>query len=265
MFYTVAKIFWVVAQPLSVVALLIAAGIVLSLAGKRRLGAGASIAAVLILILCSFTTFGAHVIRPLEERFTRPSTMPEQVDTIIVLGGSTLARVSTARGVAELNEAGDRLTEAVALAQRYPAAQIVFSGGAGILDLGEAEAATAKRFFLAQGIDASRLVLEDQARNTDENAELTAGLLTDDVGRTLLVTSAFHMPRSVGLFRREGIEVIAWPTDYRGSGQEAFGLDFANPVHNLNVSTVAIKEWIGLLIYHWTGRIEDLLPAQTSN
>lgn len=261
MFYTVAKIFWVIAQPLSVALLLIVAGVVLSLAGKRRLGAGASVAAMLILILCSFTTFGAHLIRPLEARFARPSTMPEQVDTIIVLGGSTLARVSTARGVAELNDAGDRLTEAVALARRYPEARLVYSGGAGILDIGEAEAATAERFFLAQGIEASRLVLEDQSRNTDENAMLTAAMLEESCGQTLLVTSAFHMPRSVALFRKAGFPVVPWPTDYYTSGREGIGLLQDGASDALHNTTTGLREWIGLIAYRLTGRTDELLPS----
>lgn len=265
MFYVVAKIFWVVAQPLSVVALLLILGVALLFWGRRRLAVSANLAALLVIVLCGFTTFGALIIQPLEDRFTRPATMPETVDTIIVLGGSTLARVSTVRGVAELNDAGDRLTDAVALARLYPQARIVYSGGAGILDQGEPEAATAERFFLAMGIAPERLVLEGESRNTDENAELTADMLGDANGMTLLVTSAFHMPRSMGLFRRVGLDVVAWPTDYRSSGQEGFGLDFANPVNSLSITSVAIKEWIGLLVYHWTGRIDSILPAQTSN
>lgn len=261
MFYTLAKIFWVVAQPLSVIGLLILLGILLAAWGRRRLSMSANVLALFVLVLCGFTTFGALIIRPLEDRFERPAEMPESVDVIIVLGGSTLARVSTARGVAELNDAGDRMTDAVALALRYPEARIIYSGGAGLLDPGEPEAETAERFFLSMGIAAERIVLEDQSRNTDENAGLTAALLGSDGGTAMLVTSAFHMPRSVGLFRRVGLDVIPWPTDYRSSGQERFGLDFANPVNALNITSVATKEWIGLVVYHWTGRIGELVPS----
>lgn len=266
MFYLISKIFWVLAQPLSLTVLLLLAGILLMALGRRVAGLAVQAVAILILVLCGFTTLGFLMIRPLEDRFTRPATMPASVDAIIVLGGSTLARVSTIRAIAELNEAGDRLTEAVALARLYPAARLVFSGGAGLLEPGaEAEAATAERFFLAMGIAPEHVVLEDQSRNTDENAELTSTLLGEDAGRVLLVTSAFHMPRSVGLFRRVGVEVIPWPTDYRSSGQEGFALDFANPVHNLNTSSIALKEWVGLAVYHWTGRIDAILPGQASN
>lgn len=266
MFYLLSKIFWLVAQPLSVAALLTALGIGLMAFGKRRWGLGASMAGLAVLVLSAFTSLGFVLIQPLEARFVRPAVMPDSVDSIIVLGGSTLGRVSAARGVAELNDAGDRLTDAVFLAQLYPDARLIYSGGAGLLDPGaETEALTAARFFRAMGIAEDRLLLEDAARNTDENAELAAGLMGDTDGTAILVTSAFHMPRSVGLFRRVGLDVIAWPTDYRSSGIEGFGVDIANPVHNLNTTSVAIKEWIGLLVYHWTGRTAEILPAQTSN
>ncbi|ODT82922.1 MAG: hypothetical protein ABS76_05190 [Pelagibacterium sp. SCN 64-44] len=262
MFFLVSKIFWLLAQPLSIAVLLVLLAIAALVAGRRRLGMAASILGLLVLVLSSFTSLGFLLIRPLEERFPRPSEMPAGVDAIVVLGGSSLSRVSAARGVSELNDAADRLTDAVVLARRYPEARVVFSGGSGLLEAaGETEAATAGRFLLVMGIAPERLVLEDQARNTDENAGLTAALLGKDTGSILLVTSAFHMPRSVGLFRQAGIEVIAWPTDYRSAGTESFGLDLANPIHNLNTTSIAIKEWIGLAAYHWTGRTGAIFPG----
>jgi uncharacterized SAM-binding protein YcdF (DUF218 family) len=69
------------------------------------------------------------------------------------------------------------------------------------------------------------------------------------------------MPRSVGIFRQAGVDVIPWPTDYRTPGPQWFGLDIINPMQNIDVSTVVIKEWIGLLIYNWTGKTTTLLPS----
>ncbi|WP_323013545.1 YdcF family protein [Devosia sp.] len=262
MFFLVSKIFWLLAQPLSIAVLLVLLAIAALVAGRRRLGMAACVSGLLVLVLSSFTSLGFLLIRPLEERFPRPSEMPAGVDAIVVLGGSSLSRVSAARGISELNDAADRLTDAVILARRYPQARVVFSGGSGLLEAaGETEAATAGRFLLAMGIAPERLVLEDQARNTDENAGLTAALLGADTGAVVLVTSAFHMPRSVGLFRQAGIEVIAWPTDYRSAGTEGFGPDLANPIHNLNTTSIAIKEWIGLAAYHWTGRTGEIFPG----
>ncbi len=266
MFFVASKVFWLLAQPLSVVFLLVLAGLIALLVGRRRLAATGLVLALLVHGLVSFTSLGFLLIQPLEARFSVPDEPPERVGAIIMLGGATLARVSTVRQVAELNAAGDRLVTTLWLAQRYPEAPVVLSGGTGLLSgKTESEATTAERLLVAHGIARDRLRLEGQSRNTDENAALTRDLLAEVDGPVVLVTSAFHMPRSVALFEEQGIPVVPWPTDYRSSGNEGFGIDIANPVHNLDVASIAIKEWIGLVAYHWTGRTSELLPAQASN
>lgn len=124
----------------------------------------------------------------------------------------------------------------------------------------ETEAESAERLFVQLGIDRSRLILEGQSRNTAENAAFTATVLQ---GRKsiALVTSSFHMPRSVGLFRAQGLDVLPWPTDFRSQGNESFGPDLANPVLNLEVLSVAMREWIGLGAYYLSGRIDHILPG----
>jgi uncharacterized SAM-binding protein YcdF (DUF218 family) len=261
MFFYASKIFWTLAQPISLVMLLGLTGIVLALLGRRRLALAAHTAGAALLFAASFTTLGPLLIQPLENRFAKVAA-PAEISAIIVLGGSTSSRIGGARGVTELNAAGDRLTEAVRLARLYPDAPLIFTGGIGaILAEGETEAASAGRFFDDLGVDADRLVLEDQARNTSENAELTAGLIEDRSRPALLVTSAFHMPRSVGLFRKQGVDVVPWPVDYRSTGTEGPGLDIANPVMSLETTGIAMREWIGLLAYGWTGQTTELFPG----
>lgn len=266
MFYIISKVFWALVQPISLSFLLVVIGLALVMAGRRRLGVVLGLAGALVLGVASFTNIGAVLIAPLEARFERPAVLPEQVDTIVLLGGATSARISTARQVTETSEAGDRLIETLWLAQRYPAARIVLTGGvAGLMPGAETEAATMQRLLMGFGIAPERLVLEGDARNTDENAEYTKALLGPEPGVVLLVTSAFHMPRSVGLFRKVGVDVVAWPTDYRSTGEEGFGIDIVEPTANLQTAATATKEWIGLAVYHWTGKTDELLPGQASN
>lgn len=261
MFLVLAKIFWIVAQPLSVAIILIVAGLLLLSVGRRRSGTTAAIFGVLVLGLASFTTLGALLIMPLENRFQRPE-WPETVGAIVMLGGASDGSISAARQVAELNPAGDRFTETLRLAQLYPEARIVVTGGVGLLvSGGEAEAETAKRFFTDMGITQDRLVLESEARNTEENAQLTKAMLAGIEGPVVLVTSAFHMPRSMGLFRKAGMTVLPWPTDYRSSGREMPGLEFSRPVDNLMTASTAIREWIGLVAYRVTGKIDEVFPG----
>ena len=267
MFFVISKVFWLLVQPLSLSFLFALVGVILLALGRRRLGISAATLGVLVLGLASFTNIGEVAIAPLENAFARPAELPAQVDAIVLLGGSTSARVSTARQVVEATEAGDRLVETLWLAQRYPTARIVLTGGSGALGVGEvdAEATTMQRFLLAFGISPERLVLEGASRNTDENAEYTRQLLGQSPGNVVLVTSAFHMPRSIGLFRKVGIEAIAWPTDYRSTGEGGWRIDAVEPVSNLGTASVAMKEWIDLVVYYWTGRVAEILPAQVSN
>jgi len=261
MFYVVSKLFWLLAQPISIVFLLVLAGLVLMLTGRRKL-ATATLALVLVFVgIVSYTSIGALLIQPLEDRFNIPQA-PERVSAIVMLGGATTARPSTARQTVALNDAGERLTTTLWLAQRYPDARIVLSGGGALVaDAAESEAETARRFFVAMGIGDDRLILEGTSRNTVENARFTRELLSDAEGEIILVTSAFHMPRSVGLFRKEGIEVLPWPTDFRSTGDESLALDLVNPTRNLETVTTGLREWIGLAAYRMTGQIDDWFPA----
>jgi uncharacterized SAM-binding protein YcdF (DUF218 family) len=68
------------------------------------------------------------------------------------------------------------------------------------------------------------------------------------------------MPRSVGLFRKAGFEIVPWPVDYQTAGTERAGLAQDNALDSLRNLTLAIREWIGLVAYRATGRIDEVLP-----
>ena len=104
-------------------------------------------------------------------------------------------------------------------------------------------------------------MLENRSRNTDENARFARDMVNPQPGQTwLLVTSAFHMPRSVLLFEKAGFEVVPWPADYRTAGDETLGLAQDNEIDSLQNTAIAIREWIGLLAYRLTGRTDRFLP-----
>lgn len=260
MFVIASKAFWLVAQPLSATVTLVVLGAIASV-WWRKTGRVLIVLGVLLLAVSSYTNAGALLIRPLEDRFSR-AALPSQVGAIILLGGATEGPISAARQISEFNLAADRFTETLRLARQFPAAKIVVTGGVAVLvDGGEPEAVTAQRFFVAQGIAPDRLVLEAAARNTEENAELSKTLLAGIAGDKLLVTSAFHVPRSMGLFRKAGVAVLPWPTDYRSTGRETLGIALASPVENLMTMSTAIREWTGLVAYHWAGKIDALFPG----
>ncbi len=263
MFFYFSKILWFFVQPLNFAIFLTFAGVLAALFGKRRWSISAVLTAFLVLMLSAWTSLGALMLGPLEERFHRPATLPGKVDGIVVLGGGLEAAINLARGGYEMNDGGDRFVEAAALARRYPAARVLVSGGVGsILLKGEGDADTAPRLFAALGIAPERLILENKSRNTAENAAYARNMAQPEPGETwLLVTSAYHMPRSVSLFRKVGFPVVAWPSDYRTSGKEGVGFFTDNETDALQNTTVALREWIGLIAYWLSGRIDSPLPG----
>ncbi len=159
--------------------------------------------------------------------------------------------------------APDRIIAAAALARRYPNARVVFSGGSANLISNDArEADYAGAIFESLGIAKSRLIMERQSRNTQENAEFSKALVAPKAGeRWLLVTSAFHMPRSVGLFRKAGFDVEPYPVDWRVGGRDDLFTFTSIAVDGLARTDLAVREWMGLLAYRATGKINELLPA----
>ncbi|WP_102958481.1 YdcF family protein [Mangrovicella endophytica] len=265
MFFILSKIAWMLLQPLVAIALLVLAALLLRLLGFPRTSTGLGVVAAVFFAVAVFSPLGLLMIAALENRFPRPS-LPEHVDGIVVLGGSFDTRVATTRFEPELNEAGDRVTSAVALALRYPEAKVIFSGGvAAVFDDDVSEADSAEQLFSSLGLPKGRLILESRARNTVENALFSKELGAAKPGETwLLVTSAYHMPRAVGCFRTAGFDVVPYPVDYRTPAGAAVWRPSTDTTRNLEKVHFAIREYIGLMAYRLTGRTDALFPAPSA-
>ena len=263
MFFVASKLFWMIAPPIS---LLIVASLLGAVFARGRCGRTAqavSVAASALLLLGAATPVGLALISPLENRFpSPPSDMPEPYG-VIVLGGAMQGDTSAARGQAVFEE-GERVIQAVLLARRYPKARIVYTAGAAsIIPRSSPEAEEARKLMVDLGVDPGRIVLEERSRNTDENARFTAAIVHPEPDqRWLLVTSAFHMARSMGAFEMAGFNVIAYPVAFRtpGPGLGVLGC-CASPGKNMQLLEIALREWIGLVAYRATGRIDRLFPG----
>ncbi|MBO0140808.1 YdcF family protein [Agrobacterium sp. Ap1] len=260
--FLLSKLFWVFAQPLSIAFLLATLAAALAFVGWRRLSGLSACLAALVLFVTLFTTTGTVALQVLEARFERPVADPVKVSCMIILGGAFDNEINTARGGMELNQSADRFVEALRLARNHPEARILISGGDGsISGTFEGEAQTAERFFSAFGISPERLIKENTSRTTYENSLNTAELLkAQGLENCLLITSAFHMPRSVGLFAKAGVTITPWPVDYRTSGVVGLGLDFTQPALNAQITTTAAREWMSLAAYYLTDQIGSFLP-----
>jgi uncharacterized SAM-binding protein YcdF (DUF218 family) len=268
MFFYIAKAVWFVLQPSTLIALLIGYGAILIWTGWARWGRRfVSIGAILLLVV-GLSPLGNMLILPLEDRFPRADLdQPPPPTGIIILGGAEDRLVGSARNAPTLNEAGERLLEGAILAHRFPDAKVAFSGGdAGILYKSDSEAEGAAALLTKLGVARDRLILESDARDTYENAvylkkELTARGELDLTKRWLLITSAYHMPRSMGAFRQAGFYVEPWPVDYRTRGKEDLTRPFDKVSEGLRRVDTASREWVGLVAYWLTGRSDALFPA----
>jgi len=199
------------------------------------------------------------VLRPLEERFPAVRELPENVEGIIVLGGSELSAITLSRGQPSLSESAERLTSFLALARRYPDARLVFTGGSSAQRPEETDVATARVLLSQLGLDTGRVMFEDRSRNTYENAVLSRALVgSKQRNPWLLITSASHMPRSVGAFRKAGWTVTPYPVDYLTAASS--GLIEFRPGGSLNALSRGLKEWLGLVAYRLLGRTSALFP-----
>jgi uncharacterized SAM-binding protein YcdF (DUF218 family) len=162
-----------------------------------------------------------------------------------------------------LDNAASRLTSGVALALRYPKARLVFTGGSsdlGATDLDEAGAV--HRLWTSLGIPEARMAFENKSRNTFENAIFTRDLVAPKAGETwLLVTSAAHMPRSMGIFRQARFPVVPYPVDYHTFGDRRDWYPKLDMLHNFDRMFIAGHEFAGLLAYWLTGKTNALFPA----
>ena len=192
-------------------------GAVLLLTRFARVGRKLVITSVLLLVVCGLSPLGTLLLYPLEQRFPPWDSARGAPDGIIVLGASIEADLSAAHGTPVVRGAPDRIISAAALALRYPNARVVFSGGsANVISNDAREADFAGAIFESLGVAKSRLIMERASRNTVENAQFSKALVAPKDGeRWLLVTSAFHMPRSIGLFRKAGFAVEPYPVDWR--------------------------------------------------
>lgn len=261
MIFYLSKILWVLVQPSNVLLLMACTGAGLLFTPRARLGK-LLIAPVLgLFIIISFLPVGDWLILQLEQRFPVPSELGK-VDGIILLSGAFSAKNSAYRHEPVLNQYAGRFTKFIELARRYPDAKLVFSGGAVFpLHDGVTEAEIGRWFFKAQQLDIHRIMFEDKSHNTHENAVFSKALAQPQPGENwLLVTSASHMPRAVGLFRKNGWAVTPYPADYRTLPffEVSWAPDFA--AHMVRFDD-AVKEWAGLIAYYLLGRTSAIFPS----
>ena len=252
-------------NPVNLLVYALIAGLILSRRSTRknwqRRGRRLTTTAIAGILCLGVLPVGSLLTSILETRFPIPQKLPVSVDGIIALGGVVDAYESEKRGQFQIGSAIERITSLVELAQKYPEAKVVFTGGTGSATLPQyKEADGVKKFLSLFRIDQDRVIYERESRNTFENAKLSKELLKPKPEETwILVTSAFHMPRAMGVFRKQGWNVIPYPVDFETSTDSHFSLRL-NLVGGLQEMSKASHEWLGLGVYWLTGRTSAPFP-----
>jgi uncharacterized SAM-binding protein YcdF (DUF218 family) len=260
--FVISKLLWLLLAPSMLLLILAWLGLLLLVRRRRRAGLACLWVALGALALIALLPVGDAMLAPLENRFPEVTALPADVTGIIVLGGAVETDLSAARGMPSLNDAAERMTSLVYLARHYPKAQLAFTGGNGeLVHAPMAEATVARALWTELGVDQSRIVYESRSRTTYENAVLLKTLLKPQPGQLwLLVTSAWHMPRAVGLFRHAGWTVLPYPVGYKTAPTLMTEIRGSLP-ERLSMVDLAAHEWVGLAAYWLLGRTSALFPA----
>jgi uncharacterized SAM-binding protein YcdF (DUF218 family) len=263
MFFVLSKTAGFFALPSNLLISVGIVGLVLLCTRLTRLASWLVVTSLVLIAIVGLSPFGYALLLPLEQRFPPWDASRGPPDGIVVLGGAIWPDVSAARGVVKLDDAAERITATVELSRRYPNARIIYSGGSAALMFDQIpEAPFGINEFEALGIAPDRITAEEQSRNTVENAVFSRLIANPKPGeRWLLVTSAYHMPRAMAVFRAAGFPVEAYPVDWHTRGSVDLLRLSGSLTEGLARTDTAVHEWIGLVAYRLTGRTNELLPA----
>lgn len=262
MFLLLSKLLPIFIYPLGLASILLIISLVL-LWVRSRWTPVPIFLAVVVIFLTSNGWVSTYLVQSLEWQ-NLPTELP-QAEAIVLLGGSTKS-ASFPRPMVDINEQGDRVIYTAKLYLDQKAPLIIASGGRiKWLSTEQPESADMGQLLELIGVPKSAIVQEPLSLNTYENAVNVKKILDEKgIKKILLVTSALHMPRSLAIFQRQGIDAIAAPTDFLVSQPDldalnqsipAIILNFLPNANYLEQTTKAIKEYVGIFIYSMKGWI----------
>lgn len=261
-FFWASKLIWALISPDSLLLILLLSAYGLILLGRHRGGRLLLGSTCLLGLLIALLPMGEWLGSPLESRFPSSPVLPSRVDGVIVLGGFVDSPRSAAWQQVQVNEAGERWEMFAQLARRYPQARLVVTGGSGALggqDWKETDSIPA--LMQQAGLGMRDILLETESRNTWENVVMSRDLVNPRVDEHwLVVTSAAHMPRAIGIFCAQNWPVLPVPVDYRTKRNELWRVELRFAEHLLSLRE-ASHEWVGLLAYFVTGKTDRFLPG----
>lgn len=221
---------------------------------RRRIGAGLCLlapAGILWLLSCSFVA--ESLLATLERDLKIPSH--PKGDVIVLLGGGLYDRVPDLSGDGAPTENMLARTVTAVRLQRKLGIPVLVSGGS-VFGNRSAEAPVVRRFMIDLGVPPDKILIEETSRDTIENARFSKKILAaEGFKRPILVTSAFHMRRSIEAFRKTGVEVTPVPAAFHTvTGRPPVWADWFPDSGALDTTSTVLREYLGLIYYTLAGK-----------
>ena len=251
LFFYVAKLAWVLVALDSLLIIWLAVGVLCILLAWQRMAKWLLGSLLLVCFTIGLFPVGEWLLYSLEKQYPPIRVPAENIDGVIVLGGGEQNAQTFAWQQVSLGSGGERPLALLQMAKLLPATTpIVFTGGTGkMTGQGMSGAEVIERLLIDHGIDPKRVIYEGKSRNTVENAVLSKQLVQPKPEQNwLLITSAFHMPRSVAIFCKQNWQVMPYPVDFRSRKDKLWRVDWDFAKHLKNLNT-AYKEWLGIWAY----------------
>jgi len=242
--------------PIGIVVELLVIALLLLWRRKRKLAVFFIVAAMTVLWVCSMPIVANTVLGKLEQRYPAISISEIPESKCVVLLGGGLEPVRPPRVDVNLLDSADRISKTASLYRAGKAKVVIVSGGNQPWSPRlKSEAVETRTLLVAWGVPAEAIVVDETSRNTHENALNSKVLLRESGCKTpLLVTSAAHMSRSVASFASQGVEVFPVSVDVRAVRvMQLTVIDFVPGAPALQMTSDAMREWIGQKIYRFRG------------
>jgi len=215
--------------------------------------------AFVLFIITGVMPSGEYMFHLLEKKYHSKNYLPKKVDGILILSGTINTFLTKEYGQISLNGASERLIESIKLIKAYPSAKIIFSGcSSSLLNQKDCASYIAEEFYKMLEIKSDNFIFESKARNTFENLVYSKELAQPKLNENwIIVTSAFHMHRAIEISKKLEWKLYPYAVDYQFSKKFSWKpeTDFVN---NIGIFYHGSREWVGLIFYKLTGRINNI-------
>lgn len=256
MFFYLSQFLSFLAMPLTIVLILIFSGTIFL---KRKWGKKLLWAGMGLLLFFTNPFLSNLALLAWEPDFKSFEEIETHEIGIVLTGVTNLSKTAYDRTF--FNKGADRITHALQLYRMGKIKKILITGGQGLNPVNpQSEAEVLKRFLLMTGMPESDILIEDQSKNTAQNAQFTKAFLEKNGisidQEFLLITSAFHMTRAKGCFDKVGLKTVTFPVDYYSHEVKYDIPSLLIPDSNsISYWHRLAKEWVGILVYRMTGYI----------